>query len=280
MARLQTALYFLHIPKTAGTTFRTLLESRFRPEEVCPVYGRPDLVDLAPGALDGYRLYRGHLGFLLPALVAQPLTVLTLLREPVSLVVSMYHFVRRLPHHPVYPIIERERLSLDEFLRHPDCVHYVTNPQTFHLALLDQTWDQRAVELTRAGPEKWIQTRREAVEGLQGEAARAAVARARERLDAMAFVGVCERMNESVRLLCHTLDWEPFAEVPRLNVSADRPAPEQLSPSTRRLIEQSTPLDAELYDHARRLFEARLKRSRGPRLWSLLGRVCRRWSLK
>src|SRR5262245_43916521 len=117
---MTSALYFLHIPKTAGTTFRTLLESRFRPEEVCPVYGRRELAGLAPGALDSYRLFRGHLGFLLPAVLGRPLTILTLLREPVSTVVSMYHFFRRLPEHPLHPVIERERLTLDEFVYHPE----------------------------------------------------------------------------------------------------------------------------------------------------------------
>jgi hypothetical protein len=270
---MTSALYFLHIPKTAGTTFRTLLESRFRPEEVCPVYGRHELAGLAPGALDGYRLFRGHLGFLLPAVLGRPLTILTLLREPVSTVVSMYHFFRRLPEHVLHPIIERERLTLDDFVHHPDALAFITNPQLFHLAVMDQVCAQ-------GGRDTQTRTRRQAVEALHGEAAQAALERARRRLDAMAFVGICERMDESVRLLCDTLGWKPFDEVPRLNVSTDRPPPEQLSPATRRQIEERTALDAELYQHARQLFEGRLAQSLGPRLWSLFRRVCRRWSLK
>lgn len=30
--------YFLHIPKTAGTTFRVLLENQFHMDDICPAY--------------------------------------------------------------------------------------------------------------------------------------------------------------------------------------------------------------------------------------------------
>src|SRR5262245_20698464 len=111
-------LYFLHIPKTAGVSIRTLLESRFSPQEVCPVYSPRDLFTARPGSLDGYRLYRAHLGFTLPAHVSHPLRIVTLLREPVALVVSMYHFFRRWTPHPLHAVIHEQHLNLDDFVRH------------------------------------------------------------------------------------------------------------------------------------------------------------------
>src|SRR5436190_23682948 len=103
-------LYFLHIPKTAGVSFRTLLESRYRPHEVCPVYSPRDLFRVVPGSLDGYRLYRAHLGFTLPAYVSRPLRIVTLLRDPVAVIVSMYHFFRRWTPHPPHAVIPAQRL--------------------------------------------------------------------------------------------------------------------------------------------------------------------------
>src|SRR5262249_36763669 len=118
-------LYFLHIPKTAGVSFRTLLESRYQPHEVCPVYSPRDLFTALPGPVDGYPLSRAYLGFPLPAHVSRPLRIVTLLRDPVALVVSMYHFFRRWTPHPLHAVIHEQRLSLDDFVRHDDGIPYL-----------------------------------------------------------------------------------------------------------------------------------------------------------
>src|SRR5262245_54192798 len=90
--RLQPSdkLYFLHVYKTAGTTLSHLLERRFRPEEVCPAHQLDELAKMPTAAARRYRLYWGHLGFKLADLVPGEMIYVTMLRNPVEHVVSMY----------------------------------------------------------------------------------------------------------------------------------------------------------------------------------------------
>src|SRR6185369_8571910 len=140
-------LYFLHIPKTAGVSFRTLLDSRYRPRDICPVYNPRDLFTAPTSSLNGYPLYRAHLGFTLPTHVSRPLRIVTLLRNPVALIVSMYHFFRRWTPHPLHAVIHEQRLGLDDFVYHDACVPYLWNPQTYHLAYQDRSWTPHAIKL-------------------------------------------------------------------------------------------------------------------------------------
>lgn len=89
-----TRLVFLHLPKTAGTSLRAALARHFRPEEVFRPEGLADwgeaLAD--PGR---YRFWAGHMPFSLVALIPPPVFVVTLLRDPVERILSLYTFWRR-----------------------------------------------------------------------------------------------------------------------------------------------------------------------------------------
>jgi hypothetical protein len=59
--------------------------------------------------------------------------------------------------------------------------------------------------------------------------------------------GLTERLKESLEILCSTLLWKPFAEVPHVNQgSGDVPVAE-LDPHTLSALIELTRLDAELY---------------------------------
>src|SRR5687767_14911141 len=110
--RPDDVVYFLHVPKTGGVTLAHLLGRRFPPETVCPAALPRELIALPRESLDSYRLFHGHFGYKLGALVRRPLIVLTLLREPVARVVSLYGHVRRVPTHPFHERVRRENMTL------------------------------------------------------------------------------------------------------------------------------------------------------------------------
>ena len=65
-------LFFLHMPRTGGTTLNTVLKANFAPEEILSIYQREDYErcrELEPAQLDGIRLVIGHL---LPQSVEPP----------------------------------------------------------------------------------------------------------------------------------------------------------------------------------------------------------------
>jgi len=82
------------------------------------------------------------------------------------------------------------------------------------------------------------------------------LARAKTRLAGFEFVGIAERFEESVQLLCATFGWSPPRRLPRLNTSRpDALTVQQLPPKIRDEIEELTRLDAELFRFGEQSFE-------------------------
>jgi hypothetical protein len=82
--------------------------------------------------------------------------------------------------------------------------------------------------------------------------------RAKDRLDAFAFVGLVERFPEMLAALSHTFGWVMPTEYRDLNVSPQRLRREAVSACAMELILEYTRLDSDLYQYARGLFESRL----------------------
>ncbi len=261
-------LHFLHIPKTGGVSLQAFLHGRFARGQVYRDYGFPGMMSAPPASWDGYRLISSHLGYKVAEIVRRPMIFLTLLREPVGRVVSFYRHARRHPGHFLHALVRREDLSLDDFVRHPDCVPFLRDNQTFKLAFKERVMGRpRVGEGPAALTDREVfETRRQVDAEFRARPAAELVGRACRRLEAMAFVGLTERMRESVGLLARTFRWPAPARPPALNAAPEGEAGGALPPGTRAAIEDITRLDAQVYAHACRLFEQRL-RAPGRRGW-------------
>src|ERR1044072_1451860 len=144
------------------------------PEHVVNLLGRSDL-----------RAVIGHFWFGLHKHITQPCRYITLLRDPVERVVSLYYFTKT-----------QETMSLEEFARNPP-FREVDNDQTRRIA---------------------------GVNPPVGECTRAMLARARENLRRhFHVVGTTERMDETLALFNVKLAWKrDVVSFPR-NVNAARP---------------------------------------------------------
>lgn len=260
--RPEDKLYFLHIYKTAGTTLSHLLESRFAADEVCPAHQLEHLARLPRDTLGRYRLYRGHLGFKLADFVPDEVLYVTLLRDPVEHVLSIYEATRRSPELSLHAKVSREGMTLADFVRDEETAALVRNPQVFTLTYWHHVWDaRRTARLARDAltPADWAQITREAGVRFPALPGPLLVEVALERLERFAFVGLADRMEDSVRLLAQTFGWGPFAAVPRLNAAPRRMRKDEVPPDTLEVIHDLTRLDAQVYAHALGLFERRLR---------------------
>ena len=255
MARVKNGenpnLYFLHIPKTAGTSFSSFLENYFREDEIFAGHLLPDLFEEEKERLSKYKLFRGHFWGGLSTYVGHDLKTLTMLRDPVECTISYFAHVQRDPGSYRHKKVVSENWSVLDFVMDEETNWDIVNTETLFLAV-DLDYSQ-----LKADPEGY--GRRVVKEYAQRGNDREILALAKERLESMAFVGITERMKESIELLCYQESWQPPMSDLRQNVSPLRPITQDLSVETIDAIKRLNGLDIELYEFGKELFEERYR---------------------
>ncbi len=228
---------FLHIPKTAGTTLRSILRDRF---DGLPIF--PD--DATMSKFGGYaplahlesldRDARGRLALIMghytwPALrplVEDPFRI-SVVRDPMARTISELKHIQRVPTHFLREQIGAEVIDTQAILGSEVGRHYLKNRQIRTFA----------------------PTLTEAVEVLQQ----------------MEFVGIHERLGDSIRLLARLLDWPEPAHPPRRLNRAPAVQDELgiLTDTDRAVVEELIAQDRKFYDIASGLFAERFNASYG-----------------
>jgi len=121
-------LYYIHIPKTAGTSLRSFLRNAINGEKMCEVYsdiGYWNAAEYRKGVKD-YEIFYGHFSFGFHELLEDnnPYYV-TVLRDPIARVVSLYKHHKLIEHAQHYSVIQRESLSLCDFV--DSCITHETD---------------------------------------------------------------------------------------------------------------------------------------------------------
>jgi len=258
-------IFFLHIPKTAGTTFVQLIMDHMDVSDVLAFYALQSMyyqhhndgpeADIGQRPIFRGRFFSAHLPFKAVSYMKKPRAV-TMLREPISLLMSTFNYMKARADYGL-----PEELSLKEFLQGPSRRHIV-NPQVQWLAdTFSQVEDLflRWRHMKGLEPDPDVESREKILLelGSNPQSLEIALKRMSEDLD---FVGIVERLPESYELLCHRFAWSPRSWRPRLNVteySYSEPTDEEME-----LMLKYTELDRRLYDAACKIFDERLVYSR------------------
>lgn len=113
-------LVFLHIPKAAGSTLRPVLERKYDEREVFHHnYFKPEsrkFQSLRRSRRKKIRCLMGHFPYGIHEYLSRPVEYVTMLRNPVERVLSNYYYILRTPSHRLYDILEKEDISLCEYI--------------------------------------------------------------------------------------------------------------------------------------------------------------------
>jgi hypothetical protein len=228
---------FIHIPRTAGTTFTRLLKSAHPSDSVGFVGnvfkggGGSDprrvawLRESAAEHTRGFAVLAGHLPFGVHAYLPRDARYITFLRDPVDRVLSHYHWMMRL--HWLDPGVDGR--SLGELLAEGVYLH-----------------DNLQTRMLSSDPEPFGDVTPEMLEQAKANLA-----------EAFTAFGLVERLDESLALLQRRLGLPLLRDAPRLKPTR-RPRGAEIPDKMVRTARRYNKFDLQLYGWACELFDLAL----------------------
>lgn len=250
-------LYFLHIPKTAGTSVRAWAEGMFPAAAILHTHHLMPMEELPDETIRTARFASGHFGWRYieraHAVGKQP-QVFTFLREMIALRMSMLSYLRQLPAEALDQVPDGVADAMQSVIATADderMVRFVTSDNIdieAQLARTDAHEARRAnlYVMYLAGAGNQTET---PVKVTPNTAALAA-----DRMEAMLSVGTVEDMSGSMALLCERLGLPLLLLGQALNRSGEKLIP---SAAYKELVRRKNPYNVDLYDRATNLVAER-----------------------
>ncbi|KON88344.1 hypothetical protein AF332_17065 [Sporosarcina globispora] len=222
-------LIFMHIPKTGGMTLKRIIKRQYPEDKI--------LKDITDGKISEFkkivseneiRFVFGHLSFGLHMHISQPCTYVTMIREPIDRVISMYYYVLGKKDHPLHGIVKD--LLFEEFIDHPDLKVHTSNMQT-----------KRALGKNTLSPSDLEQ----AMQNLE---------------DHFSVIGITEMFDDSVELMKQKFNWNDVSYV-RKNKTKNKLRKEEIDPNIINKVIANNELDIQLYKWAKNRLIQQLKSS-------------------
>lgn len=240
---MPTPFFFLHLPRTAGTTLNSILTRNFTPEQIISIYANDEYAQ-RQALFDAKRstlcLILGHLlleGFSPPRIFDTPVRPFTFVREPVSRLVAEYRFLRSWKSNHLYAYLNDKGISFRQYLTSKEQI----------LRYRGKNFMTRCIAGLDPGPK---------------DRPLAALAKAKRHLEKeFVFTGVQERFDESLLLLGEELNLHDLLYERRNALAKAEVIP--IEAEDMDLARQINQGDLELYDFAVMLLQERIA-EKGP----------------
>ena len=227
----ERCVILLHVPKTGGSTLKRAIKWKYPAETLfletlaTPLESIPERVPL-----DRRREARavvGHLHYGVHEHFPRECAYITVLREPVSRVISSYYYIKGDPRHWLHDELVRTGMGLEEFVR-TSADPGVDNEQTQLIAGVG-SGGLHSGRPVAVGPDELEQAKR--------------------NLERFLVVGINERFDESFILIRRALGWK----LPMYTSSRVASGPKPATEAEVELIRERNRFDLELYAFAERL---------------------------
>lgn len=217
---MKKIIIFMHIPKTAGVTLLSIIGKQYLSDEIGWYYFTDFLqllneIEKLPDN-PKIKIVCGHFTFGIEKFFKVPITLMTMLRDPIERVISLYYFWRKIPGHPIYEQIMK--MSLEDFVTSEEFDIHISNFQTY--AFTDEfPANNNSLEKAKKIIERHF-----------------------------SVVGITEMFNESVFLMKKEYGWQDLF-YKRENVT-QRPN-DPISKKVLNIIKEKNKFDIELYNWAK-----------------------------
>lgn len=256
-------IFFMHIPKTAGTTLHQIIRQQYGEEHIFRAYigvgaatlqehidnlrSRLDQLDqldqlnqsnhLTNNQATDIKLILGHVGFGLHEILGRDLTCITFLRHPIDRVISWYYHQQRIPSAKYYQ--ESQSVSLKELITRFQPMP-TDNHQTRYLA-----GDTLREKLGLPNLVNY------------GCCDRSLFEKAKENLQKyFLVVGIQEHFDDSLLLLQKSLGWQNISYAPE-NIGHNK---QTINQSEIDFVRECNYWDLQLYEYAKELFYQQLNK--------------------
>ena len=246
------AVVFIHMPKTGGTTLRALLAGQFPADRVCPVQ-EDKLHLLSVAELGQYDFFAGHFDRSSICFIPRKeIKTVVLFREPRARLISYYRFLRAHPNRDEFAndlcIRLAHELTAEEFFEYPPMRRIFLVDNHYLIALgASLSWYERKLGLP-----------------LSKEEISRALEEAKRLIRTTTAIGVTERFDQSVELICKALHLGKPPSIAPLHVTSNfveldarfrRVEPVTMTPRLASALDELTVYDNELYRFATQEFE-------------------------
>lgn len=244
---MENILYFLHIPKTAGTSLNNIIKSQFSKEKIYPFATYHQVYTNKKLELDSFDIISGHFTYSYIQNMTRPVNVITVLRNPVSRVISAYnHFMREPVHN--FEFNKFKKCTLNDALNMYPWLF--SNQQVKHLG-----WRQNVLKMPRFkipipfSIENWLEFRENLnMDKLYENACNA--------LDNLFLFGFTDRLNEFVKTLFEKNNWKISVDIPKSNSAKENQIAEnEVNDKIIKRIEELNSFDIKLYQYARKKYK-------------------------
>ncbi len=229
--KTEKVLIFLHLAKTGGTTFESILYKVFRPSSIIDINeprGAKLLQEMDGDKSLPIRCIVGN-KFGIDRSISELSFYITFLRDPVERVISDYFHVLRVPEHHAHVPVTHGNMSIVEYVE--SFPEDTKNLQTKLIAGVDVD-DAEALDLAK-----------------------------RNIRENILVAGITEEFDESLAVIQRTLGWKSYSYVWG-NVTKRRPKKEEIGEDIVDIIEKANALDRQLYEFTRKVLHDRIDHQR------------------